>query len=525
MAFITSMKIGRRLGVGFALVLLLMCAVGCISLVQSSRIYDGTRAISEDWLPSVEALSEIRRRADDVRRVSLRELLPVDEKGMSELRARRAEGVTGLAAALKEYEKYLSSDDERRLLEAIRSSWARYLETSDRIEALMGSTDVNLSNARQLAAGEGVSRFAAMLSFIDADTKLNHEGSAREVQAASAAFLSARRWTLSLMIAALIAGILTAFFITRSITVPLQESVRVAEKVARGDLTSTVEAKGTDEISLLLASLQRMNEGLRETVARVLSGSGSITLSATEIATGNADLSQRTEEQAASLQETAASMEQLAATVQSNADDSAKGNSLAWAACQTAGRGEAIVGRVVATMSEISDSSEKVTQIISVIEGIALQTNILAINAAVEAARAGEQGRGFAVVASEVRTLAQRSASAGKEVKNLINKAVSTVRDGHALVEDAGHTMREILESVQRAADLNEKISAVSAQQHLGIAQATVAISQIDEVTQRNAALVEEVSAAAQSMAEQSRSLRDIVSVFKMPEHDRQPSL
>uniref|UniRef100_E1T9N4 Methyl-accepting chemotaxis sensory transducer n=1 Tax=Burkholderia sp. (strain CCGE1003) TaxID=640512 RepID=E1T9N4_BURSG len=521
MAFLKNMKIGRRLGVGFALVLLLLSAVGCVGLVQSSRIYAGTRAISEDWLPSVEALSDIRRRADDVRRISLRELLPVDEDGMRQLRARRAEGVTGFATAMKAYARYLSSDDERRLYEGIESSWARYLETSDQIEQLMGSADANLSSARQLAASEGVTRFATTLSFIDADTKLNHEGSVREVQGANAAFASARRWTLTLMIAALLAGVSTAILITRSITIPLQESVQLAERVAQGDLSSTVQAGGNDEIGLLLASLRRMNEGLRETVVRVSSGSRSIAMSSAEIATGNADLSHRTEEQAASLQETAASMEQLAATVRRNADDAGKGNSLAWQACETARSGEAIVDRVVQTMSDISASSAQVTQIISVIEGIAFQTNILALNAAVEAARAGEQGRGFAVVASEVRTLAQRSASAAKEVKELINRAVATVTNGSALVEDAGITMREILESVQRVAELMQKISAASAEQHAGIAQATVAISQMDEVTQRNAALVEQVSATAQSMAAESRSLRDIVSVFKVPEIDR----
>ncbi|MDR6477396.1 methyl-accepting chemotaxis protein [Paraburkholderia graminis] len=521
MAFIKNMKIGRRLGVGFALVLLLLTAVGCIGLVQSSRIYAGTRAISEDWLPSVEALSEIRRRADDVRRISLRELLPADEKGIGELHARRAAGVIGFAAAMQNYKKYLSSDDERRLYEGIESSWARYLETSDQVERLMGSADANLSSARQLAASEGVSRFATTLSFIDADSKLNHEGAVREVEAANAAFVSARVWTLILMIAALIGGVLIAFLITRSITVPLQQSVQLAERVAKGDLTSTIQADGKDEIGLLLASLGRMNEGLRETVARVFSGSGSIAISSAEIATGNADLSQRTEEQAASLQQTAASMEQLAATVRRNADDAGQGNLLASQACQTASRGEAIVGRVVQTMSDISTSSGKVTQIISVIEGIAFQTNILALNAAVEAARAGEQGRGFAVVASEVRTLAQRSASAAKEVRDLITQAVATVSDGSALVEDTGLTMREILESVQRVAELMQKISTASEEQHSGIAQATVAISQMDEVTQRNAALVEQVSAAAQSMAAQSRSLRDVVSVFKVPDVDR----
>jgi len=259
-----------------------------------------------------------------------------------------------------------------------------------------------------------------------------------------------------------------------------------------------------------------MNERLVDVVGRVRSSSESIAIGSAQIASGNTDLSQRTEEQAASLEETAASMEELTATVKQNTENARQGNTLASNASDVACRGGEVVGKVVETMHDISSSSAKVAEIITVIEGIAFQTNILALNAAVEAARAGEQGRGFAVVAGEVRTLAQRSATAAKEIKELINESVAKVGVGSALVDDAGRTMHEVVQSVKRVTDLMGEITAASIEQHTGIEQVNQAVMRMDEVTQQNAALVEEASAAAQSMASQSSTLRELVSVFRL---------
>ena len=314
------------------------------------------------------------------------------------------------------------------------------------------------------------------------------------------------------------------YWVTRSITVPLSQAVEVAETVAAGNLTSQFDTSSKDETGQLLRALRAMNDNLHNIVSEVRIGTDSIESNSAQIARGNLDLSNRTEEQASSLEQTATSMEQLTATVKQNADNARQANDYAVSACAVAVEGGSVVDEVVGTMAAINDSAKKIVDIISVIDGIAFQTNILALNAAVEAARAGEQGRGFAVVASEVRTLAQRSASAAKEIKSLINDSVEKVDFGSSLVEKAGHTMHEIVVSVKRVTDVVSEISSASHEQSSGIEKINVAISQMDETTQQNAALVEQAAAAAQSLQDQANKLSRIVSVFNIgqPQHVQQ---
>ncbi|QJQ07596.1 HAMP domain-containing protein [Undibacterium piscinae] len=318
------------------------------------------------------------------------------------------------------------------------------------------------------------------------------------------------------LLVASIGSVLFTWIITRSITIPLRGALQVAEKVARGDLSSQVTVNGRDEVSLLLNALKEMNGSLAQTVGQVREGTETITVASKEIASGNADLSNRTESQASSLEETASSMEELTSTVKQNADNARQANQLVVSATSVAVKGGAVVGQVVDTMGSIKESSRKIVDIISVIDGIAFQTNILALNAAVEAARAGEQGRGFAVVAAEVRNLAQRSASAAKEIKILIGDSVDKVDQGSRLVDEAGKTMDEIVTSVQHVADIMSEIAAASQEQSAGIEQVNLAITQMDEMTQQNAALVEQAAAAAESMEEQASILSQAVSIFKL---------
>jgi methyl-accepting chemotaxis protein len=315
---------------------------------------------------------------------------------------------------------------------------------------------------------------------------------------------------------ALAVGGMFAWIITRSITTPLNEAVSVASRVATGDLTSQIEEKSKDEIGQLFDALRQMNGSLAEIVGNVRNGTEMIGMASHEIASGNADLSSRTESQASSLEETASSMEELTSTVRQNAENARQANQLVVSASEHAVKGGQVVGQVVQTMGSIKESSRKIVDIIGVIDGIAFQTNILALNAAVEAARAGEQGRGFAVVAAEVRNLAQRSAGAAKEIKSLIGDSVEKVDAGSKLVDDAGHTMNDIVTSVKHVADIMSEITAASQEQSTGIEEVNQAITQMDEMTQQNAALVEQAAAAAESMQDQAVKLAQAVAVFKI---------
>ncbi|MDE2427584.1 MAG: HAMP domain-containing protein [Burkholderiales bacterium] len=316
--------------------------------------------------------------------------------------------------------------------------------------------------------------------------------------------------------AILVMGAIFSIFLTRSITTPLRDAVEIAKRVAAGELSFREITHGKDEISELLNALKEMNDNLYNIVSEVRQGTDAIAIAASEISTGNADLSSRTETQAGALEETASSMEEITATVRHNADNARQANGLVTSASNFAIKGGDEVGKVVHTMTSIKESSRKIVDIISVIDGIAFQTNILALNAAVEAARAGEQGRGFAVVASEVRNLAQRSASAAKEIKTLIGDSVEKVEAGGKLVDAAGKTMGDIVTSVKQVAEIMSEITAAGQEQSAGIEEVNRAITQMDEMTQQNAALVEQAAAAAESMEEQAGSLAQTVSAFKL---------
>lgn len=319
---------------------------------------------------------------------------------------------------------------------------------------------------------------------------------------------------------ALVVAVLLGLWITRSITGPIQKSMALAESVAQGDLTMQFEVEGKDETAQLLSSLKAMQNSLSQVVGTVRAGSEGVATASAQIASGNNDLSQRTEQQASALEETAASMEELSSAVRQNADSAKQANQLAQSASSVAVQGGKVVDQVVETMKGINDSSRRISDIISVIDGIAFQTNILALNAAVEAARAGEQGRGFAVVASEVRSLAGRSAEAAKEIKDLINASVERVEHGTALVDQAGSTMTEVVDSIRRVTDIMGEISAASNEQSHGVAQVGEAVRQMDQVTQQNAALVEEMAAAASSLKGQAQDLVAVVAGFKLESGD-----
>jgi methyl-accepting chemotaxis protein len=346
--------------------------------------------------------------------------------------------------------------------------------------------------------------------------KLQLDVGKSEYEAAIARFETAKLVAIALIVFGLACGLAIGAWLIRAITRSLAQALLIANSVANGDLRQQIKIESNDEIGQLLVALQKMNSGLVGIVSEVRGGTDMIATASGQIAAGNLDLSSRTEEQASSLEETASSMEELTSTVRQNADNARQANSLAATASQVASRGGSVIGQVVETMGEINNSAKKIVDIIGVIDGIAFQTNILALNAAVEAARAGEQGRGFAVVATEVRNLAQRSAAAAKEIKSLIGDSVERVDAGSKLVNEAGTTMHDIVESVRRVTDIMGEISVASQEQTSGIDQINQAITQMDQVTQQNAALVEEASAAAEAMQEQAARLALVVSVFQI---------
>ncbi|WP_321957812.1 methyl-accepting chemotaxis protein [Burkholderia cenocepacia] len=358
---------------------------------------------------------------------------------------------------------------------------------------------------------------AQLVRATDAYATYTHEREIEIAQAFADRYTAERNLLAGICLIAVAIAACGGLWLTRKITVPIGAAVDVARTVANGDLGSRIEVRGNDETRDLLDALRTMNERLIGIVGRVRDSSNSIAHAVSEIASGNLDLSQRTEEQAASLQETAATMEEFTSTVRLNAENAQQASTLAANASDVAHRGSSVVGRVVDTMTEIGHSSSKIADITGIIEGIAFQTNILALNAAVEAARAGEQGRGFAVVASEVRNLAQRSSTAAKEIKELITASVQTIRDGSALAGEAGKTMTDVTQAVARVTDIMGEIAAASAEQSRGIDQVNLTITQMDETTQQNAALVEQAAAASKSLEAQGRELSETVAAFRMP--------
>ena len=405
--------------------------------------------------------------------------------------------------------------DERRLADDFSSRWKAYRASRDATLKLAMQDD-DIVAAQEHATSDGGPKFTAARETLFKLIELQGSVAGQEFEQARERSAAIRNFAIAAVAMGL--GLLAwiGLMTIRAITHPLNTAVKLARAVASGDLTQRIEVRSTNETGQLMQALKDMNESLVRIVGQVRTGTDTVATASSQIAAGNLDLSSRTEQQASSLEETASSMEELTSTVKQNAENARQANQLVVSTSDIAVKGGQVVEQVVDTMASIKDSSRKIADIIGVIDGIAFQTNILALNAAVEAARAGEQGRGFAVVASEVRNLAQRSASAAKEIKSLIEDSVGKVDAGGQLVDEAGKTMGEIVSSVKRVTDIMSEIAAASQEQSSGIEQVNQAITQMDQVTQQNAALVEEAAAAAESLQDQAAKLTEAVSVFKL---------
>ncbi|MDB5765438.1 MAG: methyl-accepting chemotaxis sensory transducer [Collimonas fungivorans] len=513
MTWFYNLKIATKLLLSFALILMLTLVLGVASITQLGQVNATTNEINSNWLPSVRMLLTLKSHLALLRNVEMQHVMSNDVADMDKS-AQFISDIRGdVQKNLSEYAPLVSAE-ERAVYDQIKDKIPRYLEMDKKIVEI--SRAFRKDDAIKEIRGDSLAAIVELDKQVERLVKINSDGSAASAKDGEAIYNKARLWMIGLMIAMLLLGFALALWIARVVAQPLEFAVDVARRVADGDLTADIEVRSRDETGQLMQALKDMNHSLQKIVGEVRSGTDTIATASGQIAAGNQNLSQRTEQQASSLEETAASMEQLTSTVKQNADNASQANQLAVSASEVALHGGTVVTQVVSTMGAINISSKKIVDIIGVIDGIAFQTNILALNAAVEAARAGEQGRGFAVVAAEVRSLAQRSAAAAKEIKGLIDDSVEKVGLGSRLVDQAGSTMEEIVASVRRVTDIMGEITAASQEQTAGIEQINQAISQMDQVTQQNAALVEEAAAAAASLQDQAGTLAEVVGAFKL---------
>ena len=516
-------KISTRLAAAFGVLVVLLLGVSAVALLQLSTLHAVTQQITSRNLISVELINKL---GADMIKARLLELRHVNNDS-PEYKATIEQQMGKLQAEMNDikakYAPLVNSPAEVSAYETLLAQRKEYVTLMTQLFQL--SRNGETAKAREFMNGPSLQLYNASSDTLNKLLDLNTEDANNESRKAAVAF-SRGVWVMGL--AALLAlglAVAAGMWITNSIRGPLQSAVNVADKVAGGDLSTHIEVRTSDEVGQLFAALQRMQASLVETVRTVRHNAEGVAAASSQIATGNADLSSRTEQQASSLEETAASMEELGSTVRLNAENAREANQLARTAANVAVQGGDVVGEVVTTMRGINDSSRKIADIIGVIDSIAFQTNILALNAAVEAARAGEQGRGFAVVAGEVRSLAGRSAEAAKEIKTLISESVGRVEQGTVLVDKAGTTMAEVVDSIQKVTAIVGEISNASSEQSQGVSQVGEAVSQMDTVTQQNAALVEESAAASDSLRRQAQELLRAVEVFRLSGGEGPPAM
>jgi methyl-accepting chemotaxis protein len=514
---ISDLSIGRRLSLGFAVILAILILNTGLGIYRLQGVAESTRSMMALPLAKERLISDWYRMVyAGIRRTTA--VAKSADPALATFFAEEAKTATAFSQGLIKQIEDLSTDQDKALMAELVATRKVYVGSRDGLMKAKAAGDAaEATRLLEQVYLPSAKVYEGMLQRI-----LDHQR--KEIDAAAVRIetvASDSRNLLALMALLVVAfGVAFAWWLTAGITRPINEAVALAERVAEGDLADHsghgADGYSKDEPGKLLFALHRMSSGLVSIVSEVRAGTDTIATASSQIAAGNLDLSSRTEQQASSLEETASSMEQLTSTVKQNAENARQANQLAANASAVAQRGGAEVSDVVQTMASIDQSSKKIVDIIGVIDGIAFQTNILALNAAVEAARAGEQGRGFAVVASEVRSLAQRSASAAKEIKALIDDSVGKVAAGTRLVGQAGGTMEEVVVSIQRVTAIMAEISSASSEQTTGIEQINMSITQMDHVTQQNAALVEQAAAAADAMQEQAAKLADAVSIFKL---------
>ncbi len=510
-----SLGVGVRLGVAFAVVIALLLVVSLTAFVKIRTINATIDKITDERYIKVRLAYDVRDGVNEQIKYLRGIVIDIGNQEGNEKRfGQLAAAVRKTAETISRLAKAESDADGRKYIGNLQTLHEQFDKQSGALIVLVKANNVADSKEyvlRKITNAQVAYLDAATAYANEQDRLLQQEGDAALAEGALAINV-----TLACSAFAVLVAVILGYLITRSIVQPLQTAVHIAENVAGGDLITAIDVVSSDETGMLMASLKKMNENLKSIVGDVRGGAECIAAASKEISSGNLELSARTEQQAGALEETASAMDEMTSTVKQNADNARQANQMAASASAIAVEGGEVVAQVVKTMNSINESSRRIVDIIGVIDGIAFQTNILALNAAVEAARAGEQGRGFAVVASEVRSLAQRSAAAAKEIKQLIDNSVSEVHGGTQLVDQAGVTMQKVVDSVKRVSDIVGEISAASSEQSTGIEEINRAVTQMDTVTQQNAALVEEAAAAAQAMQTQAQRLTNAINIFKL---------
>ncbi len=511
------MKISTRLVLLGGILSALLLTVGSFGLYGIGATNEALRSVYEDRTVPAGQLGEIGAKLIGNQLALSAALITPTPEAIALSTSTVDANMAAISKLWASYTAIKLSDDEQRLAKAFVDDRKKFEEGLQPALVALRANDV--IEGQNILVNKIPPLYAPVKKGVDALSQLQVDGAKKEFSDASARYATFKFVSLVSIVGGLLFAGLFGFVTLRTITGQLgaepSDAAMLAQSVGEGDLTTRVNVKSGDSTSLM-AQLKSMQDNLTQVVTNVRNGSEGVATASAEIAQGNQDLSARTEQQASALEKTASSMSELSSTVKQNADSARQANQLAMNASTVAIKGGEVVSQVVQTMKGINESSRKISDIISVIDGIAFQTNILALNAAVEAARAGEQGRGFAVVASEVRSLAGRSAEAAKEIKQLINASVERVEHGSALVDQAGVTMTEVVTSIQRVTDIMGEISAASNEQSVGVAQVGEALAQMDQATQKNAALVEQMAAAASSLKSQAHDLVGTVAVFKL---------